>query len=241
MGNKLVVYNNENIDYFEDLYYDTYTGSEVPISSLGNNGDYYFQTVGETELVYKKINSTWFLQNAGGTGIGGITGPQGNQGVTGLSGSNGEVVNDSDILGSTIKDSLNTPPYISDPICSGPLLRILAGIILSDPYLPLPGHPVYIKVTFGVPFIDDQYAITAQIVNGNGDYKPLRIIRKTAQGFIIILKGDGATQFCDIDFHVIETLIEESNSSGYYYYDQNQCQFSFGSFNVTINDTLDNI
>ena len=85
MVNKLVIYNNENIDSFEELYYDTYTGSEVPISSLGNNGDYYFQTGGATELVYKKINGAWVLQNAGITGIGGITGPQGIQGVTGLS------------------------------------------------------------------------------------------------------------------------------------------------------------
>jgi len=86
MVNKLVVYNNENIDYFEELYYDTYTGSESPINSLGNNGDYYFQTGSNTELVYKKINNAWVLQNAGGTGVGGITGPQGIQGVTGISG-----------------------------------------------------------------------------------------------------------------------------------------------------------
>ena len=126
MVNKLVVYNNENIAYFEDLYYDTYTGSEVPISSLGNNGDYYFQTGGETELIYKKINGTWTIQNSGGTGVGGITGPQGIQGVTGISGSNGVagiqgetgipgplvplsgILNDSTIPGTSSADALNS-------------------------------------------------------------------------------------------------------------------------------------
>jgi hypothetical protein len=97
---------------------------------------------------------------------------------------------------------------------NGLLPRIVSGIILADPSLNLPAHPVTIRVTFDVPFVDNQYAVVAQIVDGDGDYKPLRVLNKTAAGFSLVINGDGATKFCDIDFLAKEALVEEFGGYG---------------------------
>jgi hypothetical protein len=92
--------------------------------------------------------------------------------------------------------------------CCGP--RIVAGIIQPAQTQPFPAYAIATRVTFDVPFLDDQYALVTQIVGGNGDYMSLRVLQKTAKGFTVLLKSNGASKPCDwIDFIAREAVLEE--------------------------------
>lgn len=64
-----------------------YSGSGVPSSGTGNDGDYYFRT--STGDVYKKVTGSWGSPIANLTGPTGATGAAGSAGATGATGSTG--------------------------------------------------------------------------------------------------------------------------------------------------------
>jgi len=97
--------------------------------------------------------------------------------------------------------------------------RVVSGIIQLSSIPSFPAHPVALTVKFDIPFLDDQYALVAQLGGGNGDYKPLRYFQKTAEGFVLVVKADSATAVPDfIDFHCQEAILEQfSGYSGQHY------------------------
>ena len=66
-----------------------YSGAVIPSSTLGNNGDYYLNTVNSD--VYAKAGGVWSTSTniRGLTGLTGLTGAQGIQGLTGAAGATG--------------------------------------------------------------------------------------------------------------------------------------------------------
>ncbi len=65
------------------------TGTTVPVSATGNNGDMFLKT--DTADVYSKVSGAWTLQSniRGATGPAGATGPTGAAGPTGATGQTG--------------------------------------------------------------------------------------------------------------------------------------------------------
>jgi hypothetical protein len=166
------------------------SGSGVPSDSLGNDGDYYINTVNDD--LYTKVSGTWGSPIAN---IKGATGPQGEQGIQGIQGVQGDpgpqgiqgIQGVQGNPGATLRSGSGVP---SDSLGND-----------GDYYINTVNDDLYTKVsgTWGSPIANIKGATGPQGEQGiqgiqgvQGDPGPNQVTTSTATDITGLLKGNGS-------------------------------------------------